>query len=47
MSAAYTQLRNAALRQIEARGANLAPAVQDRLELLVRTHTSWTSTAGP
>jgi HK97 family phage major capsid protein len=40
MRAEYGQVRDAALRCIETKGANLSPTVQDRLEDLVRTRTA-------
>jgi HK97 family phage major capsid protein len=40
MRAEYAQVRDAALRCIETKGANLSPTVQDRLEDLVRIRTS-------
>jgi HK97 family phage major capsid protein len=40
MRAEYATVRDAALRAIETKGANLSPTVQDRLEELVRTRTS-------
>jgi HK97 family phage major capsid protein len=40
MRAEYAQVRDAALRCIESKGANLSPTVQDRLEDLVRSRTS-------
>jgi HK97 family phage major capsid protein len=39
MRAEYAQVRDAALRAIETKGANLSPTVQDRLADLVRTRT--------
>jgi hypothetical protein len=40
MRAEYGQVRDAALRCIETKGANLSPTVQDRLADLVRTRTA-------
>jgi HK97 family phage major capsid protein len=40
MRAEYAQVRDAALRCIETKGANLSPTAQDRLEELVRTRTA-------